>query len=130
MFKNKPHVILKKLSSTVAYCIYPISKDELNKIAASNVVLEEGMDIMAYGKSNGMDLVTAENVIPKKVYINNLLTGSTENTYRCWCCKVKGLEQFIGHKTVLNSWDCLIVSMGNPEYVVITRQTVDANADS
>lgn len=129
MFENRPVTILKKLSKTKAYALYVSTAKEINDLSKMNYT-DNDIEIMAYGRAKDIDLVTAENIIPPKVFIRNTLTNTTEDVYRCWCCKAKGLEQFVGHKTVLNSWECLLVSLGNPTYIIIVRKTIEEDADN
>lgn len=130
MFENRPHTVLKKLSSTKAYALYVSTSKEINELSRGLLKPEDDIEVMAYGVAKDMDLITAENVIPSKVFIRNVITNKTEDVYKCWCCKAKGIEQFVGHKTVLNSWECLLVSLGNPTYVIIVRKTIEENADN
>lgn len=117
---NVSKVINKNDSTGSKFTVYISDPHECSQIDKGKISCKQ--EIVAYGESKTMDLVTAEAILPKPKFIKNLLTNTTENSHLCWCCENLGVEQFVGHRTALNSWECLMVTMGNPEYVVITQE--------
>lgn len=128
MFVNNKSIILKRFNEDKnEYILYISDKKECADISKGLVTSTE--EIVAFGESNTMDIVTAENILPPPGMITSVITNSIESSYKCWCCENLGIEQLAAHKTSLNSWDCLMVRLGNPSHVVITQRKVKDNGE-
>lgn len=123
MFLQKTRKVVKVIDDKYQYVLYFSDKLECNQITTGTLKVDA--DIVAYGECKTMDIKTAKAVLPNPRFIHNLVTGIMEDTYHCFCCEKLGVEQFVGHKTALNSWDCLMITLGNPEYCVITQEKLD-----
>jgi hypothetical protein len=128
MFLENTKKVIKILDDKFRHVLYFSTKQECNQITAE--IVGDGVDIIAYGECRTMDIKTAKAVLPNSKYIHNLVTGAMEDTFHCFCCENLGVEQFVGHKTPLNSWDCLMTSLGNPEYCVITQELISTDERS
>lgn len=104
------------------YVLYLSDKSECNAITNGKLDMSQ-YNVVAYGDCTTMDIKTALGVLPSPKFLHNLITGKMEDTYHCFCCEKLGVDQFIGHRTPLNSWDCLMASLGNPSHCVILQES-------
>jgi hypothetical protein len=124
MFLDNTKKVLKALDDgKQQYILYFSDKKEYEQIKAG--MLKTEVTIVAYGECNTMDEKTARSVLPNPVFMHNLVSRKKEDTYHCFCCEKNGVEAFVGHRTSLNSWDCLMIALGNPKYCVITQEKVE-----
>lgn len=120
---NKSKLLRRSEDNKYDYIIYISDKEECDAIDKGSI--ETPYEIIAYGDVISMNKFLAEKVLPEAIFINNVLTKSLINSYKCWACEELGIDQRIGHISVIDSWLCLANILGNPEYVVIIQKLVE-----
>jgi hypothetical protein len=125
--KNELKILkqIENINGLNEFVLYKSSKEECDRIKLQKFDTEE--EIVAYGKSSTMDEKTAVAIMPEPKTIDNLLSKTIETSYKCWCCEKLNIEQFVGHKHSITSWECLMNSLGNPTYVIISQRKVRNN---
>lgn len=60
-------------------------------------------------------------ILPKPTPTTNALTDKKEAAYKCFCCKNLNIESVIEHTTPFESWNCLMIRIGEPEFAVVLK---------
>ena len=47
-----------------------------------------------------------------------------ERSYKCFCAKPLNLTDMTEHKTPLESWNCLMIRIGEPQYAIVVEEKV------
>lgn len=123
MFLNNTSKIIR-VEEDYQYILYVSDREEcaLIKKGLSPAPNEE---IVTYGQSITMDNDLAAIHLPKPKFIHNKLSDKMSHSYHCFCCEGLGIEQLISHINPLNSWECLMNTLGNPDYIVIVKKNTD-----
>ena len=58
-------------------------------------------------------------ILPKPVTVTNPLTEKREVAYRCYCYEGLNIENVLEHKTPIDSWNCLMIHVGEPEFGIV-----------
>lgn len=58
-------------------------------------------------------------ILPKPVTVNNPLTEKRELSYKCYCYEGLNIESVVEHKTPIESWNCLMIHIGEPEFALV-----------
>lgn len=58
-------------------------------------------------------------ILPHPKTIKNPINNHIEKSYKCYCAKPINLEDMTEHKTPLESWNCLMIRIGEPQYAVV-----------
>ena len=124
---NKFKILRRSEDNKYDYIMYISDKDECD--LADKNKLESPHEIIANGDTKSMSEYLAERLMPTPKFINNLLTRSMANSYKCWACENLGIDQHIAHMSAIDSWQCLIDIMGHPEYVIIIQKPIE-NAET
>ena len=124
---NKNKVLKPNVDGKYDYIIYVSDKAECD--ANDKHVLKSPYDIIAHGETKEMDEFLATSLLPEPKFIHNLLTSSLRNSYKCWACDRLGIDQQVAHMSAMDSWACLIDTIGHPEYVIIIQKPIE-NAET
>lgn len=124
MFLDNKYKLLKRSEDNkYDYILYVSTKEECD--LADNGKLESPYEIIANGETKSMTEYLSEKLMPVPRFINNLLTKSLINSYKCWACESLGIDQHIAHMSAIDSWQCLIDTIGHPEYVIIIQKPIE-----
>ena len=104
------------------YVFYISDRKECNELKSG--IMKPNANIVAFGECKTIDDKTAKALMPESKFIHNLVTSTMQDSYHCFCCEKLGVEQFVAHTTPIASWKCLINSLGNPEFCVITQEDI------
>lgn len=63
-------------------------------------------------------------ILPHPKTIKNPLNNKIERSYKCFCAKTLNLEDMTEHRTPLESWNCLMIRIGEPQYAIIVEEKV------
>lgn len=122
MLNKKNQLKILRTIGEMEYVLYKSTSEECKNISLGKISTSE--EIVAHGESKTMDERTANAILPEPATIDNLLSKVTETAYKCWCCESLDIQSFVGHRTSLRSWDCLMNAVGNPAYVIITQRKI------
>jgi hypothetical protein len=129
MFLENPHKVLRQLDNGQEYVIYSAKAVEVTVMNIGKY--EAGYEVIAKGQSSDINEELCKILLPAPKFINNILTSSMCNSYKCFCSDNLKLEQYIAHHSAKSSWDCLINSIGNPTHVIIIQRPVsDVKTDT
>lgn len=117
---NKSKVIKENVDNKYDYIIYVSTLEECNQVINETIKCDE--EIIAHGSTNEITEDLAQKLLPEPKFINNLLTKSLINSYKCWACDQLGIDQHIAHLSAVDSWQCLLDTMGHPEYIIIIQK--------
>ena len=120
MFLNNFKKVINELPDCF-YILYISDEKECKGISAG-ASPSPNHEIIAHGSTNTMDNDLAKILLPKPEFIHNRLNEKMCNTYKCWACEDLGTSQIISHIEAINSWECLMSTIGNPKYVIITKE--------
>lgn len=122
MFLNNFNKVIKE-GDDYKYTLYVSDKKECADLKAGISPAPE-LEIIAYGEASTMDNELATLVLPKPMFIHNRLNEKMCDSYKCWACEALGTDQYIAHINAINSWQCLMSVIGNPEYVVVVKSII------
>lgn len=147
---------LKILPNKTRYFLYPMTKADYNFIRAAieqlrtdvsncsyeNAQIKISLFIQSWGFNPFKELSfggTTHIKSDEEYAIIQTLFGTTKgklkanNTniggYQCFCCKNFPLVSYTPHKTIKESWECLLIAYNNPEYAIVLNHKVDENGD-
>jgi hypothetical protein len=120
MFLNNYRKVIKE-TKEYNYVLYVSDKGECKAISNGNSP-SETHEIIAHGESSTMDNPLAKILLPTPIFIRNYLNERMCDSYKCWACEALGTDQMISHIEAINGWECLMNVIGNPEWVVITKE--------
>lgn len=123
MFLENTSVQIKNIEGKFEYILYVSDADECKKISIGTDVIPDH-EIIAYGDPKTIDLTLAEILMPEPKFILNKINNAMTNSYKCWCCDKLGTSQIIAHLTALNSWECLMQTIGNPSNIVVVQHKI------
>lgn len=63
-------------------------------------------------------------ILPHPKTIKNPLNNRIERSYKCFCAKPLNLEDMTEHRTPLESWNCLMIRIGEPQYAIVIEEKV------
>lgn len=63
-------------------------------------------------------------ILPHPKTIKNPLNNKIERSYKCFCAKPLNLEDMTEHRTPLESWNCLMIRIGEPQYAIVVEEKV------
>lgn len=58
-------------------------------------------------------------ILPRPKMTTNAITEKREPAYKCFCCGLTNIESVLEHKTSIDSWNCLMIRIGEPEYAIV-----------
>lgn len=62
-----------------------------------------------------------ERILPYPKTVHNPINNHIEKSYKCFCCDTLNIEDVVEHKTFLSSWNCLMISLGEPQYGIVVE---------
>lgn len=120
MFLNNYNRVIRELEEC-KYVLYVSDKAECKLIKEGTNPAPDS-EIIAHGESKTMDNALAKILLPPPTFIHNRLNERMCDSYKCWATEALGTDQIISHMEAINSWECLMAVIGNPEWVVITKE--------
>lgn len=87
------------------------------------------LDGDTYISANDKETLEAINpilsrILPHPKTIKNPLNNKIERSYKCFCAKPFNLTDMTEHKTPLESWNCLMIRIGEPQYAIVVEEKV------
>lgn len=64
------------------------------------------------------------HILPHPKTIKNPLNNRVERSYKCFCAKPFNLEDMTEHRTPIESWNCLMIRIGEPQYAIVIEEKV------
>lgn len=61
-------------------------------------------------------------MLPAPTKAINPDTMQTGSSYKCFCAKPLNIPDLISHRTPLDSWKCLMIRLGEPEYAIVIEE--------
>lgn len=140
-----PHYLINELPKGSKVYICPLDSRMYNKVMSEFHALQNAnsvnkftdnygfhpseiiMDGACYINANDKEELESVNgilarILPAPTYVNNAVTHRNENSYKCFCCQQFDLEDVTEHRTPLESWNCLITYLGDPEYAIVIER--------
>lgn len=63
-------------------------------------------------------------ILPHPKTIKNPFNNKIERSYKCFCAKLLNLTNMTEHKTPLESWNCLMIRIGEPQYAIVVEEKI------
>lgn len=87
------------------------------------------LDGDTYISANDKETLEAINpilsrILPHPKTIKNPLNNKIERSYKCFCAKPLNLTDMTEHKTPLESWNCLMIRIGEPQCAIVVEEKV------
>lgn len=87
------------------------------------------LDGDTYISSNDKETLEAINpilsrILPHPKTIKNPLNNKIERSYKCFCAEPLNLTDMTEHKTPLESWNCLMIRIGEPQYAIVVEEKI------
>lgn len=147
---------LKRLTNNTRYFLYPMTKKDYNLIRAAIDELREGVSKCSYENAKikislfiqkwgfnpfkelsfgGTTKIKTdeEYAIVQTLFATVKGKLKADNTkiggYQCFCCRNFPLVSYTPHKTIKESWECLLIAYNNPEYAIVLNHKVDENGN-
>lgn len=58
-------------------------------------------------------------ILPKPAIVVNPLVDKREPAYKCFCCDNININTVLEHRTPIESWNCLMIHIGEPEFALV-----------
>lgn len=115
------NVIMKDMSSCSG-------QFEVNKFTnkwgfSPNQILMQGETYINQNDKEDFDFFVKviQRIFPKVVKKDET-TGTTKEYYKCWCAKPLNVTELADHRTPLESWNCLMIRLGEPQYAIVLEE--------
>jgi hypothetical protein len=123
MFLDNPKHVIRTFENGDRYILHVSDKQECDDL--DNGKLSLLLEIIAYGDTKDIDDVLCTYLVESPKFINNLLNNKMSDSYKCYACEKLGIAQHIAHISAKSSWQCLMNTIGNPNYVIILKYPRD-----
>lgn len=145
---------LKRFDDGTRYFLYPMNKEDYNIVIKAITDLRDSMSKMSYQNSQiklnqfihtwgfnpfkegafmGETKIKSDDdfkiieslfeVIQGKLHTTQVRTGS----YQCFCHKNFQTIAYAPHKTIRDSWNCMLIAYNNPSHAIVLIHKVDDN---
>ena len=121
-------VPLRALGDGTRYFLYPMNKTDYNIVINAVKQLREAMSKMSYQNAQiklNQFVHTLFEVVQGKLHNKQALTGS----YQCFCHKNFKTIAYAPHKTIRDSWNCMLIAYNNPTHCIVLSHNVDEDGN-
>lgn len=68
-----------------------------------------------------------KHILPHPKWVKHYLTNNTvTQSYKCFCVETLGLDDVTEHRTEIESWNCLMIRLGEPQYAIVVEENYDS----
>lgn len=92
-------------------------------IRPQDIIIDGTTDVWKESYENRKNIEDLlKSVLPKPITVKNEITNTILDSFKCWCVGDLNIDEICDHRTVLDSWHCLMNKIGNPKYVIIVKE--------